>query len=164
MKIHDLVKTAIFAALIFLATAFIKIPIAYGYIHAGDIFIFVACYFCKPKYAAISVGIGSMFADLMAGFVVFMPATLVIKAAMALIAGLIMYKKPTILRMAAGFFAAGLFMLFGYWVFEGFLYGWLPATLNLPLALIQPAVGIAVATPMVLFFKKVPQINQFRID
>lgn len=162
MKLTDLVKTAVFAALIFLATAFIKIPIALGYIHAGDIVILVSCYFYKPKFAAISAGIGSMLADLMAGFVIYMPVTLVVKAAMALIAGAIMYKKSNIHKLVIGYIAAGLFMVAGYFVFEGFYYGWVPALANVPFALIQPAAGIAAAVPMVLFFKKVPQIKRFR--
>jgi uncharacterized membrane protein len=162
MKVKELVKTAVFATLIFLATAFLKIPLTYGYIHAGDIVLFVSCYFMKPRYSLISAGIGSMFADLMAGFAIYMPVTLVVKAAMALIAGTIMYKNTDVYKLITGYVAASVFMVFGYWVFEGFLYGWMPATLNVPLGLIQPAVGIAVATPLVLFFKKVPQINRFR--
>jgi len=106
--------------------------------------------------------VGSMLADLMAGYVVYMPVTLVVKASMSLIAGAIMYKNTDVYKLITGYVAAGLFMVAGYLVFEGFYYGWAPAIANVPFALIQPAVGVAVATPLVLFFKKVPQINRFR--
>jgi len=164
MKTSELVKTAVFAALIFLATAFIKIPspLKVGYIHAGDIIILASCYFLKPKFAAISAGIGSMFADLMAGYAIYMPVTLVIKAAMALIAGLIMYKKSPFVRILIAFLVAEIFMLAGYFVFEGFIIGWAAVIANIPFSLIQPAAGIVAAIPLVLFFKKIPQINRFR--
>jgi len=162
LKILDITKMGISASLIFLATSFIKIPIAIGYIHAGDILIMVSCYFMKPKYAAIASGIGSMLADLLAGYVIYMPVTFVVKAVMALIAGTIVYKKTDLYRLVTGYILAGLFMIGGYLVFEGFYYGWAPAIANIPFALIQPAVGIAVAVPMVLLFKRIPSLNRYR--
>lgn len=162
MKILDIVKVALFTCLIFLATSFIKIPIPLGYIHAGDIIIFVACYFLKPKYAAVACGIGSMFADLMAGFALYMPITLVVKGLMALIASAIIYKKTDLYRLFTGYTFAGLFMVCGYYVFEGFIYGWAPATANIPFGLIQPAVGIAAAVPIVLLFIKTKTFSKFR--
>lgn len=162
MKIIDIVKVALFTCLVFLATSFIKIAIPLGYIHAGDIVIFAACYFLKPKYAAVACGIGSMFADLMAGFAVYMPVTLVVKSIMALIAGSVIYKKTDLYRLFTGYAFAGLFMVGGYYIFEGFLYGWAPATANIPFALIQPAVGIAAAVPIVLLFIKTKTFSRFR--
>ncbi|HOK81701.1 MAG TPA: ECF transporter S component [Clostridia bacterium] len=162
IKAIDIAKTGIFASLIFLSTAFLKVPIALGYIHAGDIVIFVSCYFLKPRYAAISAGIGSMFADLLAGYVIYMPVTLVVKALMALIAGVIVYKKTDVYRLVTGYIFAGLFMVGGYLVFEGFYYGWAPAIANVPFALIQPAVAIAAAVPMVLLFSRIRGIEKYR--
>lgn len=49
MKGRELVTAALFVALITLTTAFVKIPLALtGYIHLGDTFIFLACYFLRP--------------------------------------------------------------------------------------------------------------------
>lgn len=163
MKVKDIVIIALFASMTFVTTAFVKVPIAYGYIHAGDIFIFTSCFFLKPKYAAVSAGVGSMFADLTAGalYVIYMPVTLVVKAGMAFIAGMIMGRKTTLVRMLISFIPSALFMLAGYFVFEGFYYGWAAAVANIPLSLIQPAVGIAVAIPLILIFKRTPAINKY---
>lgn len=154
---------ALFAAVIMVTTAYLKLSVTVnGYIHAGDIFIFLACYMLRPREAAISAGIGSMLADLLAGYVVYMPATLIVKAAMALIAGVMMYKDPKVWKSALGFTAAGAFMLLGYFLFEGVLYGWAPALANVPLSSVQPAVAIVAATVMVTTIHKIPYMNNVR--
>ena len=46
-------------------------------------------------------------------------------------------------------------MLVGYFVFEGFYYGWAGAIGNIPLSLIQPAVSVPCAVLLTLALSKV---------
>ncbi|MFA5449880.1 MAG: ECF transporter S component [Clostridia bacterium] len=157
--------TAMFASLTIAATIFIKIPLAIkGYIHAGDIIIFVSCFFLRPRYAALSAGVGSMLADLMLGYADYMLPSLFIKAGMAFIAGIIMYKDPRLIKLIPAYLAGGLFMLSGYFVFEGCYFGWALAVANLPFASLQPAAGIIIGVLIVVILKRTPYIYNFRND
>ncbi len=76
---------AVLAAIITVATVMIQIPLplSNGYINMGDTFILVGVWF-SGMWAVPSAIIGSVIADLMTGYAVFAPATLVIKGFMAL--------------------------------------------------------------------------------
>lgn len=86
-----IVLTALFAALICVATMLIQIPIPAtgGYANLGDGVILIAAFLLHPLYAVIAAGLGSMLADLLAGYASYALGTLVIKALVALIAALI---------------------------------------------------------------------------
>lgn len=141
MKGRELVTAALFVALITLTTAFVKIPQALtGYIHLGDTFIFLACYFLRPRWSIPVSALGSALADVIA-FPIYAPATLIIKAGMAAIFALFVHRRPVLWREIAGAVLAGLFMLLGYLLFEGFfiLGTWQSALANIALSAIQPA-------------------------
>lgn len=117
---YNLVLVAIFTVLTFLATVFIRIPVPPalgGYYHLGDAVIFVAS-FLLGWYAIIPAVLGSALADLTAGYIIYIPATAVIKALMAVIAVLILGKRGGRGRFIIGTVAASLFMIFGYTIFE----------------------------------------------
>ena len=79
--------TAMFAALILMATYVIKIPTpVIGYIHVGDCFVLLAGIFLGPVPGALAAGIGSGLADLLGGFPVWAPGTFAIKFVTALVA------------------------------------------------------------------------------
>ncbi|MBQ8177937.1 MAG: ECF transporter S component [Clostridia bacterium] len=154
--------TALFTAVIFITTSFIKFPIAFGYVHLGDVFIMLASFMLPPFYAVIAAAIGSMFADLLAGFVIYMPITFFAKGVMALIVSVIFYKKNTLPRFLLGALVSSVVMVLSYFVFEGFVYGWAPAIANLPMQFIQPAVAIIVGGIMIFALKKAPFILHLR--
>ena len=124
--------TAIFTAMILVATAYIKLPLAMGYVHAGDIFIIISCFFL-PMYLAIPcVAVSSMLADLLAGYVPYMLVTLFAKGVLAVFCRLGLYEKQPKLWKMILFPTIGSFVMVSfYFVFEGFYYGWLPR-LQLP--------------------------------
>lgn len=155
-KIKGITVTALFTAIIFVTTSFVKFPIALGYVHVGDVFILLGCFMLSPVYAVIAAAIGSMFADLLAGFAIYMPVTFFAKGLMALIASLIYYKKTDIIRFISGAIASSIVMVACYFVFEGFIYGWGLAAANLPMQFIQPGVAVAIGGAMIFTFKKVP--------
>ena len=147
-----IVLTALFAALICVATMLIQIPIPAtgGYVNLGDGIILICAYLINPLYAVIAAGLGSMLADLFAGYPVYAPATLVIKAVMALLAAVLyeaLGKKNWAFRVCA--VAAEAVMVVGYWLYDGFLMGSvMGAAVGIPSNLVQAAFGlIASAAP-----------------
>lgn len=162
--IKQLTITALFTAVIFVATSFIKFPIALGYIHLGDVFIMLASFMLPPFYAVISAVVGSVLADLLAGFAIYMPITFLAKGLMALIASLFFYKKTTLLKYILGSVLSSIAMVVCYFIFEGFVYGWAPAVANLPMQFVQPAVAILVGGAMIFSFKKIPFIMRLKDD
>lgn len=80
-RTYDLVLTAILIALVFVATVFlnIKLPITAngGLIHLGTAMLFLASILFGPKKGAIAGAVGMAIFDLMAGWVLWAPFTLV---------------------------------------------------------------------------------------
>lgn len=119
-SIRNITLTAMFAALTFLATMFLKLPIPLtnsGYVHIGDAIIFIAASILSPGYAALSAAIGASLADITVGASVWAPYTIVIKAVMAL---LFTYKAEKILvkRNIVMAFVAGVVNMVGYYFAE----------------------------------------------
>ncbi len=127
-KLRRLTLTGVLTALTTVATLLIHIPTpTKGYINLGDTVVNLCAWILGPAWGAAAAGIGSALADLLAGYAVYAPATLIIKALMALAA----FYVFTLLSRKHGSFPARLFaavaaeavMILGYAVFEGFLYG-----------------------------------------
>ena len=162
MTVRNLVTAALFVALITLSTMYFRIiPLPAGYVHLGDTFIILACYFLKPKYAVPACALGSALADLF-GFPLYAPATLVIKAVMALIICAAIYKKTTLLREILAVLAAALWMLLGYFLFNGFVYGWSPALASVALDWVQPAVCGVLGVACIEALKRIPALSSRR--
>lgn len=79
-----LTRTALFAALIYLFTAYFHVPSHTGYTHIGDAFLYLAASLLPPGYAAAAGAIGAGLADLLSGYAIWLPGTLVIKSLAAL--------------------------------------------------------------------------------
>ena len=149
--IRRIVTTAMLAALTFVATAFFRIPSPLnGYLNLGDGLVLLAGWLLSPAYGFLAAGIGSALADLSAGYLIYAPATFVIKGCMALLAGwLFRWRRRTHHGLSApliGGTAAELVMILGYFVFEGFLYGFIPSLVNIPANAVQGVAGLVIAT------------------
>lgn len=89
-KTRMVVMTALLAALACVATMVIRIPSPTGgYLNLGDTVVLLGAFLLGPLYGAVAGGIGSMLADLLSGYMIYAPATLVIKAGMAVVAGVL---------------------------------------------------------------------------
>ena len=79
-----IVIAAMFAAMVAVMTAFVKIPTAGGYVHIGDSMIYLAAAFLPMPYAVLAAAIGGGIADLITGYTDTIVYTVIIKACNAL--------------------------------------------------------------------------------
>ena len=119
-----LVATALFMALTFVGTMFIRIPLPLGYVNLGDAFIFLAVFLLGPICGVVAGGVGAGLADLF-GYITYAPGTLIIKSAMALLAWLVYQGVKTATRKVMlaeiiGGVAGTAVMAFGYFLYEIF--------------------------------------------
>lgn len=142
-----LVLYAILMGLTTALTALFPIPmlVRTGYLNLGDgVLIFTGLLF-GPAAGFVVGGFGSALADMILGFPVYIPITLVVKGLEGLLAGLGMRtslkKRPLILAILSG-----IFMAIGYFIAEIPLYGFPGSIANLPGNLLQGVVGGFVAT------------------
>ena len=155
-----IITASMYAALACAATMLIKIPSPlHGYINLGDCIVLLAGWMLSPLYGFMAAGLGSALADLFAGYIVYAPATFLIKGVMALIAcyGFRLLRKlcgklPSWILTGA---AAELFMILGYYVFEGILYGFGASAVNIPANGVQGTAGLLLGVMLVKIFEKI---------
>lgn len=154
-----IVMAALLAALTCVATMIIKIPSPLkGYLNLGDCVVLLAGWMLSPTYGFLAAGLGSALADTFSGYVTYIPATFVIKGLMALIAfygfKLLHSKLGNISSRIISGIAAEVVMVAGYFIFEGFLYGFGPSLVNIPANVIQGIAGLIIGTILVKVFEK----------
>lgn len=154
-----IVMAALLAALTCVATMIIKIPSPLkGYLNPGDCVVLLAGWMLSPTYGFLAAGLGSALADTFSGYVTYVPATFVIKGLMALIAfygfKLLHSKLGNISSRIISGIVAEVVMVAGYFIFEGFLYGFGPSLVNIPANVIQGIAGLIIGTILVKVFEK----------
>ncbi len=158
-KTQKIVMAALLAALCCVATMIIKIPSPLkGYLNLGDCVVLLAGWLLSPLYGFFAAGLGSALADIFSGYATYAPATFVIKGLMALIAyfGFKIFRNrignmPS--RIISGILAE-VIMISGYFVFEGFLYGFIPSIVNIPANAVQGVAGLILGTILIKVFEK----------
>lgn len=155
---NKLVTASMLAALCCVATM-IHIPSPLkGYLNLGDCIVLVAGWLLPPAYGFAAAGIGSAISDVFLGYFIYAPATFIIKGVMAIIACLcfkgIRKKLGNTPSRIIGGILAELAMVSGYFVFEGFLYGFIPSAMNIPANGVQGIAGILIGVILVKFFEQ----------
>lgn len=141
------VLTALFAALIFVVTAYlfhIPVPATGGYIHLGDSFLYLAASILPTPYAVAAGGIGEALSDGMTGSAIYMLPTFLIKSAMALCftsaAGTVITRRNLFACAAAGAICVG-----GYYLTEVvLLHSFAAPVAEIPANLVQAAASAAI--------------------
>jgi energy-coupling factor transport system substrate-specific component len=154
--------TGVMIAVVFVMTRFITFTIGPGgYLHLGDIAIYVAAFLFGPLVALISGAVGTSLADLHLGYGAWAPGTFIIHGLQAVVAGLIAWRRGLTPMVIAGIIG-GAIVVIGY-----FLYQWAMVSAGsldpdegetafataanyLTANMFQVFVGIAVAIPLVL--------------
>ncbi len=156
---QKIVIASLLAALCCVATMIIKIPSPLkGYLNLGDCIVLLSGWLLPSAYAFVSAGIGSALADVFSGYVIYAPATFIIKGIMAIIAHICfngMHNRfgNTPSRIIGGALAE-IEMILGYFVFEGFMYGFAPSVVNIPANGVQGIAGVIIGLILVKIFEK----------
>ena len=129
-----------------------------GYINLGDCVVLLSGWLLSPLYGFLAAGLGSALADVLSGYTLYAPATFIIKGLMALIAfyGFKLFGKVVqkpVSKVLSGL-AAELLMILGYFIFEGFLYGFAPSVVNIPANALQGAAGLIIGIVLIRVFGK----------
>ncbi len=159
--VRGLVTTAVFAAMVALATMVIQIPTpgTEGFVNVGDTIIFVGAALFGGQFGLLIGGVGSALADLLSGYGHWAPWTLIIKGIEGLVAGWLAHaalrRSGTGVQMVVGLAIAGLWMVVGYFLASWIIYGnVLVAGSGVPANLLQAAASIALALPLTHVLKK----------
>jgi uncharacterized membrane protein len=171
----SLIQVGLMAALTYIATSMIAIPVGNGAVlHLGDTVVFLAAVLLGKKKAAVAAAIGMTLFDVLSGYMIWAPFTLIIKGVMAYIAGTIAYRKgyegKNFFNNLIAFVVAGVFMIGGYFVAGGILnhYAYGAPTLlsgftialikEAPFNVLQISAGMAIALPLATPLKKMLKI------
>jgi len=169
VKTLDIVQISLMAAITFIATSVIHVPTFMGVMHLGDSMIFLSAILLGSKKSAISSAIGMCLFDLISGYTMWAPFTLVIKGVMGYIAGSIAYRKNyngnNTKNNVFAFVVAGIWMITAY-----YLGGTIILTLiskefalkqaliislkDIPTNILQVAGGMALALPLIAALKR----------
>ena len=172
--------TALMTCLVLVATMSIRIPSPFtqGYVHLGDSMIFLSVLLLGRNGGTVAAGLGSGLADLLGGYGMYAPWTLLIKGLMAFIMGVFidaMVKKEkkqlSLFGMPVieivGMVLAGLEMVAGYAIVDGFFAGNpISGLLGAPMNIGQFVVGMVLASILAMALYKTParKIFAYRLD
>ena len=166
-NLKKLLMTALFAALACVATMSIRIPTpgTNGYIHPGDAVVILSGIILGPVWGMLAGGIGSALADLIGGYFIYVPITLVIKGLIALIAGVVYQKigKTSKTRSTAvilGGVTDIILVAGGYFLCESFMYGAAGAAASIPANIIQGIGGLIIACVLYPILIAIPDVRQ----
>ena len=145
--------TALMTALVYVFTAFIniKLPIAAngGLIHLGNVPLFIGAILFGRRVGAISGGIGMALFDLLSGWTVWAPFTLVTVGLMGYVVGLICERKNKFGWYIVAIVAACAIKIVGYYIAEAVIYQNLVAPFaSIPANIVQ--IGCAAAVVLVV--------------
>ena len=146
-----LTVTALFIALTYLFTAFInvRLPIAAngGLIHLGNVPLFIGAVIFGKKTGMLAGGIGMGLFDLLSGWTLWAPFTLVIVGLMGYVVGRMTEKEShqNYFWYVASIAAACIIKIVGYYLAEVIIYGNLLApAASIPGNLVQIAVAAVI--------------------
>lgn len=154
-KTQKIVLAALLASLTCVFTMLIKVPSPLkGYVNLGDCVVLLCGWVLSPVYGFLAAGVGSGLADIFSGYILYAPATFVIKGLMALIAYFFTRKSHNLPRLIASGILAEVVMVGGYYIFEGFLYGFIPSVVNIPANAVQGVFGLVLGIILMRIFEK----------
>ncbi|MBE6777686.1 MAG: ECF transporter S component [Ruminococcaceae bacterium] len=161
-----IVVASLITALVCIATMIVKIPSPLkGYINLGDCIVLIAAWILPPMYGFLAAGLGSALADIFSGYIIYAPATFIIKGVMALVAfylfKLIHNKLGNLPSRIISGVASESIMIVGYLVFESYLYGFIPSLVNVPANCVQGIAGMIISTVLIKIFEKSKILTKF---
>jgi len=158
-RTKQMVYAALGIALVFVCTIFInlRLPIAAngGLIHLGNVPLFIIAILYGRRFGALSGGIGMALFDVVGGWFIWAPFTLVIVAAMGYTVGAICERNRTMTAYVLAVVAACLIKVLGYYAAEVMIYGnWLAPMTSVPGNLVQIGVASIIVLPILAKLRK----------
>ncbi len=131
----------------------LPLPSGYGYVNLGDGGVYLCAMLLPGGLGALAAGVGAALADLILGWAVYAPATLIIKGLTAFLAGLAFRRA----RKAAVPLAllCCLMVPLGYFLYETVLLTAPVAAVNVPLNALQAVLGGSLGTLVGKQLKKI---------
>lgn len=118
----------------------IPLPSGYGYVNLGDAGVFLCACLLPGGLGALAAGVGAALADLILGWAVYAPVTLLIKGLTALLAGLAFRRAIPLSLLCC------LLVPLGYFLYETILLTAPVAAVNVLPNTLQAAIGAALGT------------------
>jgi uncharacterized membrane protein len=150
---REIAISAIMAALVCATTLLIQLPIpaTQGFFNIGDAMVMVAALTFGPIVGFFAGGVGSSLADLIGGWYVWIPFTLVIKGLEGFLAGSIMVlddEDKGVKKKIVAWIVAGSEMVVGYFLVQYYMYGLGAALTEMPFNIMQMVVGGIIGIPL----------------
>ena len=150
---REIAISAVMAALVCATTLLIQIPnpANQGFFNVGDAMVMVAALTFGPIVGFFAGGIGSSLADLIGGWYVWVPFTLVIKGLEGFLAGSIMVlddEDKGVKTKIVAWIVSGSEMVLGYFLVQYYMYGLSAALIELPFNLLQMVAGGIIGIPL----------------
>lgn len=164
----DLVITAILAALVFVATMFINIRLPFGQgglIHLGTSMLFISAILFGPKKGALAGAIGMGLFDLVGGWLIWAPTTIISRALQGFIVGKIAwsngYRGDNMGLNILGAVISMPVMIAVYYFGQAIMFkSWIAPMASIPGDIIQNVVGLLIAIPVCIVLKKTPYFKK----
>jgi uncharacterized membrane protein len=157
-KTKDIVLNALLIAIVFIATYFIQFQLPFsatgGLVHMGNVALFTIALTLGARKGAIAGAFGMGLFDIVSGWLAWAPGTFIVRGLMGFIIGAISEwgQKRGLNSIVIGVIAiliSSIWMLGGYYVVEGLLYGnWIAPVNSIPGNLTQIAIGLVVSVPI----------------
>lgn len=167
-KTFDLVITSILAALVFVATMFINIKLPFGQgglIHLGTSMLLITSILFGPKKGALAGAIGMGLFDIVGGWLIWAPTTIISRALQGAIVGKIAWSKghrgdDIRLNILAAVVAMPI-MIGVYYIGQAIMFkSWVAPMASIPGDIIQNVVGLIIAIPVCIVMKKTPYFKK----
>lgn len=152
-RVKSLAITAICLVLVYVFTAVVNIRLPFapngGLVHLGNVPLFVAAILFGKRTGMIAGGIGMGLFDLLSGWTLWAPFTLVIVGCMGFVVGAITEKRKSMGFIILALIAACAIKIVGYYFAEVVIYGnWVVPFTSIPGNLIQ--IGVAAVITLII--------------
>lgn len=155
-----LTRYALLMAMTTVMTMAVQIPTVgtEGYLNLGDMVVFLSALILGTKGGFIVGGFGSAMADLLSGYTHYVPITFLVKGLEGFIAAKLLQTKIGRDKPIFATAIAGIFMAFGYFIPESFMYG-KAAIASIPGNILQGLVGAITSVVLYTALKRTEQFN-----
>jgi len=147
---RTLAVTAVMTAIVFVLTRLIQLapPPVGGHIHLGDVGVFFSAFAFGPWVGAVAGGLGTALADWTSPFAQWGIASLLIHGIQGWVAGWMSIKWQDTKGLILASVVGGAIVVVGYLIAGTFFLGFAVALSEVPLNIIQVAVGAILAVPL----------------